>query len=366
MRGKIWENKRLRFITDVYKKDFVCFPANPMEIVYEKKMSLHESAKEINIEIWQNEYESAAFDIINCSDKKMSMSVSVSPLLGPDGQKIESDKTITIRRTQYVMASQACSIADALILQGENSFQIEPGQLIQIWLTIYNPDLTAGDYNAKIAVLATQDNGDKLPLETIPINLNVSKIRLPDKLSLNTCVWDYYDVASENEMAKDLHNHHINVCVVPAQDLPFLRFSSDQLGVTRKPDYAKLDNAIKQHQYAETFLLGMSFSITQKDFGRFGDVQWMTAAWKKVFTSWLKDLVTHLKEHGVGYDRFALYPFDESIADEYYELAQLIKSIDPKIRLYANSFGKGPDEFMRFRDLIDIWCLQESYIARHH
>jgi hypothetical protein len=263
------------------------------------------------------------------------------------------------------MASEIGSIADALILQGENPFEIDPGELIQIWLTVYNPQFAAGDYEAKIAVSAIQYDGEKLPIETIPINLKIYKNRLPDKLALNTCVWDYYQASSEEEMVKDLRNHHINVCVVPAQDLPFLRFSSDPSGLTKKPDYSKLDKVLKRHQYAQTFLLGMNFSVAKKDYGRFGDVKWMSASWKKVFSSWLQDLVTHLKVLGVGYDRFALYPFDESIADEYYDLARLIKSVDPKIRLYANSFGNGPKEFIRYRDLIDIWCLQDSHIVKH-
>jgi hypothetical protein len=350
---------------DFYKNEFVCFPANPMKVVYEKEIPLQESSNEINVRMWQNEYESASFNIINCSDAPMNMSVSVSPLLGPEGQKIDSDKTFTIRRAQYVMAAKIGSIADALILQGENPFEIEPGQLIQIWLTTYNPELAAGDYEAKIAVSANYNRGEKLSIETIPINLKIHENKLPDRFALNTCVWDYYDVASEEEMTKDLNNHHINVCVIPVQNLPFPRFSSDLLGVTRKPDYSKLDKAIKLHQYAQTFLLGFSFSLAQKDFGRFGDAQWMTDEWKKVFVSWLINLVAHLKKLGIGYDNFALYPFDESIADEYYDLARLIKSTDPKIRLYANSFGNGPQEFMRFRDLIDIWCLQDSYIVRH-
>ena len=357
--------KKARIYKDIYKKDFVCLPANPMKIVYEKEMPLHESAKEINVGMWQNEYESAAINIINCSDDAMKMSVSVSPLLKSDGQKIDSSKTFTVRRAHYVMASEIGSIADALILQGEKAFEIEPGQLIQIWLTIFNPQLTAGYYQARIAVSASRSNGEHLPIETIPVNLRVYKNRLPDKIALNTCVWDYYDVASEEAMSKDLRNHHINVCVIPAQGLPFLRFSSDPPGFVRKLDYSRLDKIIGQRRYARTFLLGMNFSVAKKDSGRFGDVQWMTDAWKKVFASWLKNLVTHLKELGIGYDRFALYPFDESIADEYYDLARLIRSIDPKIRLYANSFVKGPDEFMRFRNLIDIWCLQDSHIVKH-
>ncbi|MBN2590100.1 MAG: hypothetical protein JXA96_09570 [Sedimentisphaerales bacterium] len=356
-KAQIYKNK--------YKKPFVCLPANPMEIVFEKEFYIQEVAEEINIEMWQNEYESAAFNIVNCSEQTMRIALSVSPILGPDFQTIDSDKVLTIRRAQYVQASQLGSIADVLVLQGTRTFEIQAGELIQIWLTIHDPELTAGDYKAQIAVIGEFLTGEGLHREMIPIELKVYENRLADIPALDTCVWDYYQVASEPEMAKDLREHHINVCVVPAQKLPFLRFYSDSPGVTRTPDYSKLDEAIKLHRYAKTFLLGMSFSAAKKDYGRFGDVVWMTDDWKNVFSSWLKDLVSHLQKNGIGYDRFVMYPFDESIGDDYYKLAQLIKSIDPKIRLYANSFGKGPDEFMRFRELIDIWCLQDSHIAKH-
>ena len=56
-------------------------------------MPLGESAKDINIQIWQNEYESAAFNIVNCSDEMMTMAVSISPLLGSAGKKIDSNRT---------------------------------------------------------------------------------------------------------------------------------------------------------------------------------------------------------------------------------------------------------------------------------
>jgi hypothetical protein len=91
----------------------------------------------------------------------------------------------------------------------------------------------------------------------------------------------------------------------------------------------------------------------------------MTPAWKAVFSQWLKNLIKHLNNAGVNYDKFALYPFDESLCDDFYKLAKLIKATDPKVRIYANSFGKGPKEFSRFRELIDIWCLQDSHCERN-
>ncbi len=349
----------------VYGKQFVCLPANPMEMVFEKDMLLGESAKDINVQMWQNEYESAAFNIVNCSDEAMTMAVSISPLLSPACEKIDSNKTFTVRRAIYVKGSTVGSIADALVLQAERPFNLQPGELTQIWLTIFNPMLTAGIYKGRVDILAKTANGKNLPIETISVTIEVQKHKFPDNVALNTCNWAYYKVASAAEMAEDLHNHHINVYTVPPQDLPFLRFSSDRPGVVRKPNSANLDKALQDYHYAGTYLLCLDFNSSKKDHGRFGKVKWMSPEWKAVFSQWLKNLVKHLKEAGVGYDKFALYPFDESLCDDFYELAKLIKATDPKVRIYANSFGKGRKEFTRFRELIDIWCLQDSHCERN-
>lgn len=348
----------------IYEKPFICLPANPMKMVFEKDMVLCESTREINIKLWQNEYESAAFNIVNCSDEAMTMGVSISPLLDPAGGRVDSSKVITIRRARYLKGSTVGSIADALALQTE-PFILQPGEQTQIWLTIFNPKLKAGVHKAQIAVWAKCEKNKNLPIETIPITIGIQKYKFPQNVALHTCNWAYYEVASSKEMAEDLCNHHINVYTVPPQDLPFLRFSSDRPGVIRKPDFTKLDNALRDHKYAGTYLLCLDFNSKKKDHGRFGNVKWMSGQWKAVFSQWLKNLVKHLNKAGAGYEEFALYPFDESLCDDFYKLAQLIKDIDPKIRIYANSFGKGPKEFTRFKELIDVWCLQDSHCERN-
>jgi len=352
---------RAEIYKKIYGKPFVCLPANPMEMVFEKEMSLGESAKDISVQMWRNEYESAAFNIVNCSDEAMTMAVSISPLLNSEGKKIENNKTFTVRRTIYVKGSTVGSIADALVLQSERPFNLQPGELTQIWLTIFNPSLMPGSYKGQVGVLAKTAEWKNLPMETIPITIEVQEHEFPESIALNTCNWAYYKAASMAEMAEDLHEHYINVYVVPPQDLPFLRFSSDRPGVVRKPNFTNLDSALRHHSYARTYLLCLDFNSNKKDYGRFGQVEWMTPEWKAVFSQWLKKLVKHLKDADVDYDKFALYPFDESLCDDFYQLAKLIKAVDPKVRIFANSFGKGPKEFMPFGELIDIWCLQDSH-----
>ncbi len=354
----------------VYGKPFVCLPANPMEIVFEKEMLLREHLKgaplrgnQLDIRLWQNEYESAAFNIVNCSDEAITTAVSISPLMGPDGKKADSNKTFTVRRAIYVKGSTVGSIADALVLQAERPFTLQPGELTQIWLTIFNPTLTAGKYKGAIGISAKTAKPKALLIESIAVAIEVQKKEFPENFALSTCNWGCYRVASMSETAKDFYSHRINVCLINVGDIPFPRSASDRPGVFRKPDFTKMDTVIQTHNYARTYLLFLNFRSDKKDYGRFG--KWMTPGWKAAFSSWLKKLAAHLKDVGVGYDKWALHPFDESLCDEYYELARLVKSIDPKIRLYANSFGKGPKQFMRFRELIDIWCLQESHCERY-
>jgi len=78
-----------------------------------------------------------------------------------------------------------------------------------------------------------------------------------------------------------------------------------------------------------------------------------------------------LQARGLSYDRFAMYPFDESLCDEFLQLARFIKQVDPKIAVFANSVGNGEiSRIDQFSPFVDIWCLPEpnsrSSAVREH
>lgn len=91
----------------------------------------------------------------------------------------------------------------------------------------------------------------------------------------------------------------------------------------------------------------------------------MTPAWKKNFTVWLRMLIRHFRSRGLSYDQFALYPFDEILDKDFYDLAKVIKAADPNVRIFANYMGKGPKDFMRCKDLVDIWCIRDQLCLRY-
>ncbi len=354
---------RAQIYRKVYNSELACFATNPMEAVFEKDMCFQENLKEINVQLWQNEYESAAFNIVNCSDEPMRVSVSISPLAGGGGEQVDSDKTVTVRRTIYVQGATVGSIADALVLQKDRPFVLQPGELTQIWLTVFNPMLTAGVYKGQIGISARTVTGKDLPIETIAVSVDVQKNKFPESIALNTWNWAYYRVGSVSETVEDLRSHYINICTPHSADIPFPGHTSDSTGIIRKSDLEKFDKILREHNYARMYQFFLHFTSDEKDYGRFG--QWMTPHWKASFSSWLKEFVKHLNDIGADYDEWALHPFDETLCDEYFELAKLVKSIDPKIRLYANSFGEGPKQFMRFKELIDIWCPEDKQCEQH-
>jgi len=359
---------RARLYKEIYKKSYVCLQANSMdELTKAAIISDAAPAGSLDLAIWQAEYESAAVNIINCSNEPILVTASISPITGPNSIQFESKSTFTIRRGEFIKARRLGLIADALILQGQRQFQLNAGQVSQLWFTAFNPELKSGNYLASLGVLAVTMDGKELPTTVIPINLKVYPITFPKKIPLNVCNWAYpmrSDITKNNiaETAKDLKDHYTNVFVIPPADLPM-----PQIGSTAKSldtqSFSQTDKLISANSYAETYLFFLGFKPERKDSGCFGS--WMSQSWKRSFRIWIQRWVDHLKETGIGYDRFAMYPFDETLGDEFYQLAKEIKVIDPNIRIYANSFGQGTDDFMRFKDLVDIWCFSLPQCQAH-
>jgi len=361
---------RAKIYNKFYGKSFLCMIANPMDMLLERQMQIFPAGykEEIDIQLWQAEHESAAVNVVNCIENNLLVSAQISPLSGPGGISVESQKTFTIRRAVNIDGRLVGSVADALVLQGEEDFIIRPGDTTQLWLGVFNPKLKHGEYKATITIKAETANGDVLPLKKLPIKIKIEPVRFNCDVSLNTCVWAFPEVAVEtknslDETLRDLQLHHTNIVVVHGRDMPFPKKKSIGMKNISKIDYSGIDQTVQRHSYARMYLFYFNWRSGKGDHGTFGE--WMSPEWKRRFSSWLTDWVVHLKRTGIGYEKYALYPFDETLCDEFYELAKLIKSIDPKIKIYANSFGRGPREFKRFKDLIDIWCLPNNRSIRY-
>ncbi|MBC8379635.1 MAG: hypothetical protein H8E62_10715 [Planctomycetes bacterium] len=349
---------------DYYQSSFAAVSADPMQMLLEHELYLKNTVEPNQIELflWQNEYEPAAVNLINASQSQMQLSVSVSPLQDTEGKTIDSSRLVNIRRAVYVQGSQVGSVADALVLQNDAPFKILPGELSQIWLTFHAADLPPGVYQASIAVSLKQDNETKL--QTLPISIEIADRVFPEQASLNTIVWAYPNQIRTarkypNETVRDLTAHYTNVLVVPPQDMPFPAKISEDSGIQAPLDFRHFDELMKQHDYARTYLFYLGF---KRDGYRLKFGQWRTPAWERAFAQWLRAFTAHLKQLGLEDRDYAIYPFDERINKDFTWVAKLIKRTDPTIQVYANWFRGSQAEFKDAVDLVDIWCPQEDQV----
>ncbi|MGD1041790.1 MAG: hypothetical protein ABR913_01865 [Sedimentisphaerales bacterium] len=333
-----------------YKSDFIVSAANPMKPLLSSDTILEPAKTSIELSAWQGEYESAAVNIINCSENKISARAAIEAVKLNGTVASEAEKCFTLRRAVYVKAKQVGGTADALVLQGNNEFTIEPGETSQLWFTYFNPTLKAGKYNSNLAITAMTNDGNSLPTQNININLTVEPIVFDQNIALNTYNWAYPTICSVtekylSETAFDLQSHRTNVMVIPSNLLSFSKHGSD--------GFPELNNYFNNFGFARTYLFFLAFNNTSvRDmFGSFMSIEWQTN-----FTQWLKNLTAYLKNRGIDYAGFAIYPYDETLGDDFLKVAKLIKAIDPKIRIFANNMGSGTAELNSFKNLIDIWC----------
>jgi len=336
---------RPAWLSAIYALTGVVFPRRP----------------DVTVSMWQREYESLAFNIINCSPETLEMNAKIS-VSAKQARKLPVEQVFTLRRAEYVYGIKAGYIADPLLLLDEQPFEIKPGQVVQVWVTVDSEGLTSAHYSASLEFSGSSKTRP-LPKKKISVRVQVAPLVMPRQMTLNSYAWAYpaqLEITRNNqtEAARDLQAHYTNVFILDPKSLPFPRDVQAWGRPIPRESYAAMDAQLNSNSYARMYLFFMGFSITKQDRGRFGE--WMSEPWKSNFKSWLVQMVEHLQQRGLGYDRFALYPYDEYIGDDFYKVARLIKETDPRIKIFVNSYGKGPQDFVRVRNFVDIWCVHQD------
>ena len=325
------------------------------------------AGEELEIELWQGEYESAAVTVVNCTPQDVVLSVAVSPLRSASGSTRPSSEALTLRRAVFVEAPSLGIIGDALVQLTGAQLPLDAGSAGQLWLTVHDPNLEPGEYRFAIRLDAVAGGRGEKPSLVVPGLLTVHPCRLPERVSLNTYNWAYLtrlglSEADLAETVRDLQEHYTNVHVIPGTELPQASVKGNgQINV----DFTRHDQALAQFPDAERYLFWWGYAPGRLDrhkvFGR-----WMSPSWKAGMRQYLTRWVAHLRATGIDYDRFAMYPFDEDLSDEFYELAKFIKKVDPRIPLFANSPGRGREKGIgRFLPYVDTWCLPEPLPRSH-
>lgn len=317
----------------------------------------------IELALWQGEYESAAVNVWNAGDTRLRIRAALTPLRTPDGAMRPAEKSITLRHAVTVEARGAGRIGDALVKLSPAGFVLAPGEGGQVFLTFHNPDLAAGTYAFALDIQA-EDAHDSAQTwrQMVQGRIVVAPLRFPEKVALRSCAWAYVErspltAGAEDVALADLRAHYVNVPVFFwSTALPMPRVSGE--GAVEM-DFAAHDAALTRYAGGAPLLFYWGMGHIRSNLP--GLPAWMSPAWKKAMRDWLTRWVAHLRARGIDYADFAMYPFDEDIGDEFFELARFIKDeVDPKIRLFANGRGdRNGREMTRIAPFIDIWCFRD-------
>ncbi|MCH9002023.1 MAG: hypothetical protein IIC02_05560, partial [Planctomycetes bacterium] len=293
------------------------------------------------IEGWANEFESAALNITNASPIETQIAVAVSPLRTCAGEIVPWDGRVVLRRAVYVESTGAGVVGDALVRLSNERISIAAGSAAQLWMTVHIPDIKPGDYDFALRMDRIGDGSSELETTAIPGRLVVNEPRFPETIKLNSFNWAYLgrlglEGDSLRKVEQDLASHYANVYVIPGSEMPKGKLRKDgSLGV----NFVAFDRAVARYPGARRYLLWWGYAPGRVNRQRFGD--FMSPDWKAAMRRYLIAWVEHLREKGIGFDRFAMYPLDESLGDEFLQLARFIKDVDPKIAIFANSIGNG-------------------------
>ncbi len=366
-----FEVLRGRWLANRYKRDFVWHVVDPMQQprrddIYDQRHD--QEAGSLALELWQGEYESGAVNLINCSDSPLKIVVSISPLQSKGGGTFSSADTVSLKHAVYVHAPGMGFIGDALPPIANDIIEISPGSVGQLWITVHNPELEPGRYDFSISLRKVLGNIISKDATYVHASVVVHPVRFPKQTTLKTHNWAYlsqfpFNTAELESTVADLTSHYTNVRILASSALPTGSVRPDG---SVHVDFSKFDRAFDIAPDTEQFMFfwGMSDRNLKNTIRVRGAGEWMSSTWRTALKHYVNQWISHLKTRGIGYDRFLMYPFDESCGDQFYELLREIKSIDPRVRTFANTPGaKHPSEIKRLIPYVDQWCLPEN-VAR--
>ncbi len=309
----------------------------------------------ISVSMPGNGYESAAISLTNLKTNAGTFRLSCGSFQTGTNQ-VASASVLAIREVVSVLPDGTGPLTeDALPLLGESqTIKLEAGETRKLWLTFRSHVLAAGTHRATLRI---GDITEKSSLAEIPVTVEISSVRLPERFTYRECNWLYLnsitDEALQDATMNDALEHGMNVFVIPSVSVPV-----DDQGNPGTPNTEVPDKLIRKLRNRAFFLISGPISV-----------QWPAKAKPsaelrdKTFASALRWYAEHMKSLGCDYDDYAIYLQDEpgllghdANFDAFVASVKQFKAADPRMQLYANPAGGARAELLRpIQDLIDVW-----------
>lgn len=334
---------------DSATKSFAVYQSNPWayfhpeETLPDSGMLCHRISSQLCID----EYDSQALMIMNYVGKTQNIRAWCDPF--KQGDKTLGISCLQLRESIVVPTVRGEDVADALPLLNQAGLIVAPrDEARQLWLTFNSTGLEPGKYLSTLHLKTVEPVPSMI---SIPIELEVADLKMPDESPLRFCVWANAE-KEPDYILKDLVEHGVNV-----------QFASTPTGtcnaqgsLTGTIDFSAHDAAVKRlSPYGIILFIGPQHFLTGAE--QFSD------GWNIAFVEFMREWASHLKLLDLGYDDYAIYPYDEPASPfsqtsiNLAKVARLIRQADPSIQIYANpTSGTTMDSLKMWEGLVDIWC----------
>ena len=324
---------KLRYAcADEEKRGYVVGTETPLRKILRHRLfegALGESAK---ISACRNEYEAVQVVVITCDRGLADVSVSVSPLKGPDGAVIPADR-IALNLVDYVKTRKPRYEVDYVgwwpdPLMDMRPFDVPAGGIQPVWITVHPAeDTPAGVYRGQVVLKPAN-----APETTLPIEVRVWDFALPKEPHLKTAfalfpheigAW-YGGMTHQIRLGyyEFLLEHRIN---------PTNIYSST-------PAPSKEDLPFCAERGLNAFCLAYTHNKGDKERAELLDM--------------LRDYESFLKEKG-WWDKAYLYGFDEIPPEKYGELRDMYGWVKREFPDLPRMCTVIPNEDLR--GYVDIW-----------
>jgi hypothetical protein len=298
-----------------------------------------------------NAFGSQAIAISNTQSAPTSVEVSADAV-GKDAPSIK------VRRGWQVSCPDLAFRPDPLALAENGKITLQPGETTFVWFEISSHDVRAGQYALPITIKSSNSTA------LVKLSVDVADVRMPEVLDCILFNYSYLDEMGfirkyKAEAIEDLRRHYINSFVIPM--VPEVK-ADDEGNLVGVLDFTRVDAQIAMYRpHAKKLIFFWGANVTA-DLNTFPNLKFLSDPWKKALVAFYQQWVRHLGEMGLTPDDYIMYPFDETSRPAAKEVYEVLKSVEPQVKLLLNpTTGYKRAELEAIAPVVDYW--QPSFEA---
>ncbi len=312
---------------------------------------------ELRVRAMRGEVRSDVVNFTNAAERDVVLRITFRGLPGGAAPRWISVKEVLHVATAYFRPEIPAALVDAKRVGRAWQVTVPAGMTRQVWVMFRTAGVRPGVYRG--ALVAQPDRGKAVE---VPVVVRVSRLRMPEELSLHIGGWSYtdgrgsYGVTEKNRLQfiAFLQEHGVNTPWAKSSSMPEGEY--DEAGrMVKEPDTAVFDEWVRRWPKAKLYMVFIARGPT------FAGFKLGTPQFERAVGDWARFWAEHMRKLGLGPSKLGLLIRDEPHDLSAYKLilayAKAIKAAAPEIKLFEDptprQVGEGLAELC---EAVDILC----------